>query len=332
MPESSPAATPKAAHAQDPIVNRLSIQVATVNGSGSQTANNTLLRAIFQMGIPVSGKNLFPSNIAGLPTWFTIRANKPTATSPGGKEIDVLVCMNADTAVERREGRARRRGRRLRRHARLEKHRAPTSSSTRCRSRSSCATCCPDAKLRKLVVNMVYVGVARRTCSASRSPRSSGRSPKAFAQQAQGARAEPGGRARPASTYAQGEPRSSATRFRVSAHGRDGRQDPGRRQHRRRRSARCSRGVTVRHLVPDHAVLEPLRDASSTTLRSTASTRRPAKATFAIVQAEDELAAIGMVIGAGWAGARAMTTHERPGHQPDDRVHRARPTTPRSPA
>jgi 2-oxoglutarate ferredoxin oxidoreductase subunit alpha len=57
------------------IVNDFSIQIATVNGSGSQTANLVLLRSIFQMGIPVSGKNLFPSNIAGLPTWYTIRAN-----------------------------------------------------------------------------------------------------------------------------------------------------------------------------------------------------------------------------------------------------------------
>ena len=49
------------------VVNDFSIQVATVNGSGSQTANNVLMRSIFQMGIPVSGKNMFPSNIAGLP-------------------------------------------------------------------------------------------------------------------------------------------------------------------------------------------------------------------------------------------------------------------------
>ena len=58
------------------VINDFSIQVATVNGSGSQTANNVLMRSIFQMGIPVSGKNMFPSNIAGLPTWFTIRASK----------------------------------------------------------------------------------------------------------------------------------------------------------------------------------------------------------------------------------------------------------------
>ena len=58
------------------IVNDFSITVGTVNGSGSSTANNTILRTIFKMGIPVSGKNLFPSNIQGLPTWYTIRANK----------------------------------------------------------------------------------------------------------------------------------------------------------------------------------------------------------------------------------------------------------------
>jgi 2-oxoglutarate ferredoxin oxidoreductase subunit alpha len=57
-------------------INDFSIQVATVNGSGSQSANTVLLRSIFQMGVPVSGKNLFPSNIAGLPTWYTIRASK----------------------------------------------------------------------------------------------------------------------------------------------------------------------------------------------------------------------------------------------------------------
>lgn len=59
-----------------PVINDLTIHVATVNGSGSQSSNNVLMRSIFQMGVPVSGKNMFPSNIAGLPTWFTIRANK----------------------------------------------------------------------------------------------------------------------------------------------------------------------------------------------------------------------------------------------------------------
>src|SRR2546421_11352275 len=84
---------------QQTVINDLSIQVATVNGSGSQSANMVLLRSIFQMGIPVSGKNLFPSNIAGLPTWFTIRANKDGYIARK-KEIDFLIAMNAETAVD----------------------------------------------------------------------------------------------------------------------------------------------------------------------------------------------------------------------------------------
>jgi len=75
-------------------INDFSIQVATVNGSGSQSANTVLLRSIFQMGVPVSGKNLFPSNIAGLPTWYTIRASKHGYIARK-KEIDFLVAMNA---------------------------------------------------------------------------------------------------------------------------------------------------------------------------------------------------------------------------------------------
>ena len=85
-----------------PIINDFSIQVATVNGSGSQSSNTVLMRSIFQMGIPVSGKNLFPSNIAGLPTWFTIRANKDGWIARR-KEIDFLIGIAAarGEAVER---------------------------------------------------------------------------------------------------------------------------------------------------------------------------------------------------------------------------------------
>src|SRR5574339_1152595 len=81
------------------VVNDFSIQVATVNGSGSQTANLVLLRSIFQMGVPVAGKNMFPSNIAGLPTWYTIRASA-NGYIGRKKEVDFLVAMNAETARE----------------------------------------------------------------------------------------------------------------------------------------------------------------------------------------------------------------------------------------
>ncbi|HKG55063.1 MAG TPA: 2-oxoacid:acceptor oxidoreductase subunit alpha [Anaerolineales bacterium] len=80
----------------DKVVNDFSIIVGTKNGSGSSTANNTLLRAIFKMGIPVSGKNLFPSNIQGLPTWYTIRANKDGFTARR-EENEIVIAMNPDS-------------------------------------------------------------------------------------------------------------------------------------------------------------------------------------------------------------------------------------------
>ena len=75
------------------IINDFSITVGTVNGSGSSTANNTILRTIFKMGIPVSGKNLFPSNIQGLPTWYTIRANKDGFIAHH-EHRDIVIAMN----------------------------------------------------------------------------------------------------------------------------------------------------------------------------------------------------------------------------------------------
>jgi len=78
------------------VVNDFSITVGTKNGSGSSTANNTILRAIFKMGIPVSGKNLFPSNIQGLPTWYTIRASKDGYLGRR-EEQDIVVAINPDS-------------------------------------------------------------------------------------------------------------------------------------------------------------------------------------------------------------------------------------------
>lgn len=80
----------------DKVINDFSIIVGTKNGSGSSTANNTILRAIFKMGIPVSGKNLFPSNIQGLPTWYTIRANKDGFIARR-EENEIVVAMNPDS-------------------------------------------------------------------------------------------------------------------------------------------------------------------------------------------------------------------------------------------
>ena len=127
------------APAASAVVNDFSIQVATVNGSGSQTANLVLLRSIFQMGVPGSGKNLFPSNIAGLPTWYTIRANKHGYIARK-KEIDFLVAMNAETAREDVLSLEPGVGVRLRRAAEAQRAARATSRSTRCRSTSSSPT------------------------------------------------------------------------------------------------------------------------------------------------------------------------------------------------
>src|SRR5690349_19031359 len=157
--EASPAAQ-RSGEFQQPVVNDFSIQVATVNGSGSQTANSVLMRAIFQMGVPVSGKNMFPSNIAGLPTWFTIRASKHGYIGRK-KEVDFLVAMNPETAREDvtnlEPGAAVVYDEPLKLNAlRSDLHFYPVPFD------KLVAPVCPDAKLRKLVRNMIYDGILAR--------------------------------------------------------------------------------------------------------------------------------------------------------------------------
>ena len=77
-------------------VNDFAVKLANVNGTGSASANGLLMQAIFRMGIPVSGKNLFPSNIQGLPTWYEIRVNKDGHTARA-LDYDLMVAMNAQT-------------------------------------------------------------------------------------------------------------------------------------------------------------------------------------------------------------------------------------------
>src|SRR5919206_1616901 len=139
------------------LINDFSIQVATVNGSGSQTANSVLMRALFQMGMPVSGKNMFPSNIAGLPTWFTIRASKHGYIGRR-KEIDFLVAMNPETAREDvmklDSGAAVVYDEPLKlNQLRSDLHFYPVPFD------KLVGPVCPEAKLRKLVRNMIYDGV-----------------------------------------------------------------------------------------------------------------------------------------------------------------------------
>src|SRR5437660_898041 len=139
------------------VVNDFSLQVATVNGSGSQTANLVLLRSILLMGVPVSGKNMFPSNIAGLPTWYTIRASKRGYIARK-KEVDFLVAMNPETAKEDvltlEAGSAVVYDEPLKLNALrsdLTFYPVPFDKLV--------TPVCPDAKLRRLVRNMIYDGI-----------------------------------------------------------------------------------------------------------------------------------------------------------------------------
>src|ERR1039457_3614809 len=143
------------------VTNDFSINVATVNGSGSQSANSVLLKSIFGMGVPVSGKNLFPSNIAGQPTWFLIRASKNGYVARK-RDSEILVAMNPETAgadvqslppggvviYEESMGRS----------VNLAQARDDVSFYPVPFDKIT-ATICPEVKLRKLVRNMVYVGV-----------------------------------------------------------------------------------------------------------------------------------------------------------------------------
>jgi 2-oxoglutarate ferredoxin oxidoreductase subunit alpha len=77
-------------------VNDFVIKCANVNGTGSASANSLIMKAIFRMGVPVTGKNYFPSNIQGLPTWYEIRVTREAYAARAG-HVDIMVAMNAET-------------------------------------------------------------------------------------------------------------------------------------------------------------------------------------------------------------------------------------------
>lgn len=291
----------------DFVVNDFSIQVATANGSGSQTANNVLMRSIFQMGVPVSGKNLFPSNIAGLPTWFTIRAN-PKGYIGRKKEYDFLIAMNPETAREDVEklqpgGAAVYDEPLALRTVRGDVHYYPVPFD------KLVAPVCPEAKLRKLVKNMIYDGVMAHLLGIDLEEMR-----KALFRQF-GARKKKAaelnwGAVLAGKEYAEKNlTKSDPFRIeRMNANGNkiiiDGNTAA---------ALGCVfAGVTVLTWYPI-TPSSSLAEALISFLERLRVDKETGKATFAVVQAEDELAAVGMAIGAGWAGARSMTCTSGPG-------------------
>jgi 2-oxoglutarate/2-oxoacid ferredoxin oxidoreductase subunit alpha len=287
------------------IVNDMSIQVATVNGSGSQSSNTVLLRSIFQMGVPVSGKNMFPSNIAGLPTWYTIRANK-NGYIGRKKEIDFLVAMNPETAQEDTMSLAA--GASVLYDEPLALHKLRNDLIFYAVPYDKLvAAVCPEAKLRKLVKNMVYVGVVASLLTIDMAEVEKAIR-KQFAKKVKAANlnlaaAQAGFDYAKANLQKRGAfyiERMNATAGKIIIDGNSA------------AALGCMfAGCTVVTWYP----ITPSSSLVETMIEYMKEYRIDAdgKATFAIVQAEDELAAIGMVIGAGWAGARSMTATAGPG-------------------
>ncbi|MGD0646464.1 MAG: 2-oxoacid:acceptor oxidoreductase subunit alpha [Acidobacteriaceae bacterium] len=287
------------------VVNDFAINVATVNGSGSQSANSILLRGIFNMGVPVSGKNLFPSNIAGLPTWYLIRASKDGWVARKS-ENDLLIAMNPETVHE--DIRKLAPGRSVifdeafnftERRDDIVYYPVPFDSLA--------AATGAEMKVRKLIRNMVYVGVAAQLLSIDLKGLE-GIVRKQFAKKVAVAdlnwKAVQLGFDYAASTLTKQdglvvEP-MTATRGKIIIDGNAA-----------AAMGAMFAGVTVvawYPITPSTSIVEDLIK-----YMKAYRVEKDGKASFAVVQAEDELAAIGMVLGAGWAGARSMTATSGPG-------------------
>jgi 2-oxoglutarate ferredoxin oxidoreductase subunit alpha len=288
------------------VVNDFSIQIATINGSGSQTANIVLLRSMLLSGVPASGKNMFPSNIAGLPTWYTIRVSKHGYIGRK-KEVDFLIAMNPETAKEDvltlEPGAAVVYDEPLKLNAlRSDLIFYPVPFDTLVKP------VCPDAKLRRLVRNMIYDGILAKLLGIDLALME-----KALAKQL-GKKAKAvtlnAGALKAGFDYAEAnftkqdpyviEPMNK-TQGKILIEGNAA------------AAIGCMMaGVTVvawYPITPSSSLCESLIGY----MKKYRVDKTTGKATFAIVQAEDEIASLGMVIGASWAGARSMTATAGPG-------------------
>ncbi len=291
------------------IVNDLTIRAATVNGSGSQSSNLVLTHALFRLGIPVAPKNVFPSNIEGLPTWYDVRLS-PQGYKCRSGAIDIVVALNAatwhdDVASVRPGG------------AIVHEAVYPVSGATLRTDITYYAVPFGElakkhvaqGSLRKYLVNMIYVGVLvellgipseaveaavreqfRRKPSAVETNLAAVRVGVEYAQTHLEKR-DP--------YYV--EPMTGHTEGSILLDGN------------RAAALGCvMAGCTVLAwypITPSTSLCESFISYCDRFRVDPATGERKA----AIVQAEDELAAIGMVLGAGWAGARAMTATSGPG-------------------
>jgi len=287
-------------------VNNFSITVATVNGSGSQTSNLTILRALFRMGIPAAGKNLFPSNIQGLPTWYTIRVSRQGFLARR-EEQEIVVAMNPATFVRDLQSVVPGGAFFYPDDIKLAINRSDIVSYPMPVKQITRDSNAPSS-LRDYVANMVYVGVLAQMIGIDLE----------IIHQAISFHFK--GKVKPielnwgvvqaAADWAsqkleKKDPFSveamDATREYIMADG----------------NTAAALGaiyggvqfVSWYPITPASSLAESIVEYLPT-LRKDPET---GKNTYAVVQAEDELAAIGMAVGAGWSGLRAMTSTSGPG-------------------
>src|SRR5262245_47091909 len=287
-------------------INNFTIVAATVNGSGSQTANNVLLRAIFKMGVPVSGKNIFPSNIQGLPTWYYIRVSKDGYIARR-ETAEVVVALNRQTAADDIRGVAPGGFVVLPEEWKLPQERDDITYYTlpvAQMAKDSGA----NADLRPYVANMAYVGALVELLGIDVDEIRAGLTEHFKGKQ------KPidlnFGVVQAAIDYI----RANITKrdpFRVTSMD----QTSGKILITGNSAGALGAvygGFTVAAwypITPSTSLVDALSEYAHA-LRVDPTSKQP---TYSIVQAEDEIAALGIVVGAGWAGSRAMTSTSGPG-------------------
>ncbi|NDJ86317.1 MAG: 2-oxoacid:acceptor oxidoreductase subunit alpha [Chloroflexi bacterium] len=300
----------------DKVINDFSFMIATVNGTGSQTSNNTLLRTLFRMGVPINGKNLFPSNIYGLPTWYYIRLNKDGYFGHKNS-AEVVVAYNFDTfardvdslpsggvllyPMDDPDSRKKKWDVITTSRDDIYVYRIPVDQLL--------SQVDPPQSLKEYVANMAYVGALAYLFNfdmgdieAALSYHFKGKA-KAIDLNF--------GLVKLTYDWAQENLEKLDPYWIESMEGTyesdailiDG-------------NSAAALGATFGGvqvvswypITPSSSVAEALQ-----TYLATYRQMEDGKRTYAIIQAEDELAAIGMITGAGWAGARAMTATSGPG-------------------
>jgi len=291
-----------------PSVNEFTVKIANVNGTGSASANGLLMKSLFRMGIPVVGKNYFPSNIQGLPTWYEIRASEKGYLARSGR-VDVMVAMNAETykhdLAEVVSGGYLIYDSTWPRHSLLKRDDitiigVPLSKM--------CNETFPNARARILMKNVAYVGVLAALLDLDLDVITR-LLDETFAKKASLLEANHLA-IRMGYDYAKANfetplPFTAKSSDKAAGHIIiDGNTSAG--------LGCVYAGATCAAwypITPSTSLMDAFRSFCAATRKDS----ETGENNFCIIQAEDELAAMGMVLGAGWAGARSFTATSGPG-------------------